>query len=567
MIGKATMAVAVLCLVWVGCSAGQADEPAGAAPAAAKASEPGLAKVLLQFGPPAMLVAKPASPPVIDGKLDDAAWQRAQPVTLGFLTGRLETPTQKTLARVLADEKAIYFAVQCHEAEPEKVVSAGSSRDDDLWAGDTVEFFLDPACRRQRGKYYHVIVNPKGVFFDSKDGNKAWNGELSIKTGSFAAGWTVEASVPLADLGVAGAIPKVWGLNVNRQRPELGEVAPVRGITATAVPLKEPEKYREGEDTAWSPTYCQSSHIVQRFGHALLEAGTVEVAPPEKLFEIIYKADFDNGEAPSWNGVKIIEESFRGPGKCIAPADVKGPIQFATPLKDLDDVTLILAMKMPTDGRLYYYGRAPDNEQCEADRHEVFMTREAAEARKFPALTDYDTHGSMMAWKSHGRRRLAAGPWAMMTGHFSEPSIGSVMSPGTDWCVLRTRLGMMRRQRSQGLVPLSQNYPRGLTFAAGEPYLIDEVVVFRGLDMEAPQPPGNLKAAREGGQIVLSWDRAQDNTLTAYYQVLADGEKLGETHQLSLSLPAEKLAGKAVTVVAVDFYANASKPSAPLAIK
>ena len=169
--------------------------------------------------------------------------------------------------------------------------------------------------------------------------------------------------MPMADVNVAGSIPKVWGLNVNRQRPELGEVAPVSGITSTAVPLKEPEKYREGGDTSWSPTYCHSSHIAQRFGHAVLAVGTREVAPPASLFELIYKSDFDDGSAGAFREVKIADESLRGPGKCIAPTKGSGPIQLATPLKNLDDVTLMYALKMPRDGRLYYYGRAPDNEQ------------------------------------------------------------------------------------------------------------------------------------------------------------------------------------------------------------
>jgi hypothetical protein len=523
-----------------------------------------LSEIEAKFGPPVMRVARPASPPVIDGKLDDKAWAKAQPVVLGFLTGRWEAPTERTEARVLADAKAVYFAVKCFESRPGRMIAAGGKRDGDLWSGDTVEVFLDPGHKQTRSRYTHVIVNPAGLVYDSKNGNAAWNADLSVKAGRFSGGWTVELALPMADLGVEGAVPKVWGLNINRQRPELGVVSPVRGITSTAVKLKDPGKYREGEDTSFSPTRCHSSHIPMRFGHALLEAGTVEVDPPEKLIEIIYKYDFEDGKAPGWSGVKVVEESFRGPGKCIAPAAGKGAIQFARPLTRLDDVTLVMAFKMPANGRLYYYGRAPDNEQCEADRHEVFMTKEQAERRKFPAMDDYDTHGSMMAWKSHGRLRKVPGPWAMMTGHFSEPSIGSVMQPGTDWAILRTRLGQMRRQRSQGMVPLSQNYPRGLTFATGSPYLIGDFIIFRGADLVGPERVTGVAARREGGQVKLSWKRARDNVLTAYYRVFAGTEKLAETHQLTAAVPAERAAGKALTVVAVDLYENASRPSAPV---
>ena len=534
----------------------------------ARAAGADLAKIEKQFGPPVMWVPKPKAAPVIDGKLDDAAWKSAKLVELRFLTGRWEKPTQKTTARVLADEKCVYLAVECRESQPERMISAGKKRDGELWNGDTVELFLDPGHKSKRLSYFHVIVNPRGLLYDGY-GKKtdAWNAAVKAKTGKFEGGWTVELAVPMKDLRLVGGIPRVWGLNVNRQRPKLGVIAPVQGITSTAVALKDPGKYREGEDTSWSPTWCESSHIAQRFGHAVLEVGTTEVPPPEKLIEVIYKSDFDDGKTAGWSGVKAAEENFRGAGKCIAPAKGTGAIQFTKRLRNLDDVTLIYCLKMPQDGRLYYYGRAPDGEQCEADRHEVFTTKAAADARHFPKLHDYDTHGSMMAWRSHGRLRKVPGPWSMMTGHFSEPSIGSVMSPGTDWVIVRTRLGMMRRQRSQGLVPMSQNYPRGLTFAAGKPYFLDHVVVFRGADLEGPQQVTGVKVASVGEERAVSWERAKDNTITAYYQVLAGGKVVAETHRLSVKLKAELLAGKELTVVARDLYENASKPSKPVRAK
>ncbi len=527
------------------------------------------AEVQRLFGPPAVWVAKPVEPPTIDGKLEDAAWQKAEAVTLRFLDGLWEAPSQKTEARVLADQRAIYFAVRCREAEPQRMIAAGDKRDGDLWRGDTVEVFLDPGHKETRKRYYHIIVNPKGIVLDSKDGDARWNAGLAVKTGTFEGGWTVELAVPMADLGVAGAIPKVWGLNINRQRPELGQVAPVKGISGHHEKLNDPAAYREGEDTAWSPTLCHSSHIVLRFGHAVLEAGTVEAKPPEKLFELLFRASFDDGNVGPFEGAEIVAESFRGPGKCIRPKGGAGTVNFRHKLEDLDDVTMILAPKMPQNGRLYYYGRAPDDEQCEADRHEVFMTPEEAKQRKFPAMDDYDTHGSMMAWKSHGRLHTFPGPWAMMTGHFSEPSIGSVMQPGTDWAILRTRLGQMRRQTSQGMVPMEQGYPNGLVFHAGkEPYLIDDFIIFRGADLEPPAAPTGLRAERKGDEIALSWNRSEDNTLTAFYRVTvgARGEPrlLAETHRLSLALRAAQAAAKPITVTALDLYGNASAPSGVL---
>ena len=551
MIGKSlTLAAGILFL----CS------PAGADPAEE------VANVRKAFGPPVMWVGRPAAAPVIDGRLDDEAWSAARPVTLRFLAGRWETPTQKTEARVLADETAVYVAVKCFEAQGDRVIAAGTKRDGDLWNGDTVEVFLDPGHTSRRLNYYHVIVNPKGLFYDGKGKDpKAWDASIKVRSGRFDGGWTVELAVPMAEMGVAGRIPRVWGVNINRQRPELGRPTRSYPLTPSMIKIPNPAGYREGEDTAWSPTWSESSHICQRFGHAVLAVGTVAVKPPERLFELICRLDFDDGGTKGFSGVKIAADSFRGPGKCIAPKDGSGAVVLTKPLKDMDDVTLIYALKMLQDGRLYYYGRAPDSEQCDADRHEVFMTPEAADARKFVDLDGWSTHAGKMAWRSHGRRRQGPGPWAMMTGHFSEPSIGSVMLPGTDWVLVRTRLGMLRRQRSQGLVPPTQNYPRGLTFASGKRYLMDEVIVFRGADVEGPERVAGVRVRQgEGKTLSVSWRRARDNTITAWYDVLADRKRVARSHRLSVQVPAAEIAGKAITVVAVDLYGNRSDPSTPV---
>jgi len=532
---------------------------------AAAADEAALAKVAEGFGPPVMRVARPAAAPRIDGELDDACWAQAAPVVLRYLALQWDVPTARTEARVLADTKAIYFAVKCFESEMDRVIAAGEGRDGALWNGDTVEIFLDPGHKSARLDYYHVVVNPEGLIYDGKgkDG-KAWNADVRAAAGRFKGGWTVEAAVPMKDLGVAGAIPKVWGLNVNRQRLELGRPTKHYPLIPSMIRIPDPEKYRIGEDTAWSPTYCESSHVAQRFGHGLLEAGTVDVAPPAKRFEVIYKSDFDDGRVADWWNAKAVgDENFRGSGGCLAPKAGSGAVQFKPALKDLDDVTLIYALKMPADGRFSYYGRAPDNEQCEADRHEVLLTAEAAQARKWVGMDEWSTHASKMAWRPMGKLWTGPGPWKMMTGHFSEPSIGNVMWPGTDWVVVHTRLGMLRRQRSQGLVPMSQNYPRGFTFASGKPYFIDNVVIFRGADVEPPQRVAGVKLDSRAGGKVLSWRPPADNTFALYYAVLADGKRIAETHRLSVALPAGA-AGKAVTVVAADLYGNTSEPSAPV---
>ena len=556
------------------------------------------------FGPPVMFVPKPAAAPVIDGTLDDAAWNAAKPVTLGFTFGGWQMPSQKTEARVLADEKAVYVAVKCWEAHPEQMVAV---RHNDLSLrnrGDQVELFLDPLheqkfirvyFKRIFHSYYHVIVSPKGVVFGrGGPGYGKWTGnhKIAAKSGRFKGGWTVECAIPMADMQLtADTIPDVWGLNICRQRPERGAVSSRRGLQSHLVPVADPAKYRDGEYTAWAPTYDDYSyensmpfHHPEYFGHAVLAVGAKKTARPKQVFEVLYRSEFDAGKTGPWfvwrrggsgnERAVLIDESFRGVGKSLSAKGTGGTLLLKTPLKDLQHVNLIMTVRMPKDGRMGYFGRAPDRKQCGAQRHDVFLTREAAAKRKaakhggdslFPAPTMYHTHASMPAWKPIGRLWKAPGGWALMNGYFSEPTQGDVMWPGTDWVIVRTRLGLFRRYHGghmgQALVPRSQGYPDGLTFSSSSgKLLISDLVIFRGSDVEPPEQVTGVRSVSMAGRETISWNRARDNTLTAYYKVYAGGKLVAETHRLSVTVLGTKVGAAPITVVAYDLYGNASQP-------
>src|SRR5262249_26153149 len=70
-----------------------------------------------------------------------------------------------------------------------------------------------------------------------------------------------------------------------------------------------------------------------------------------------------------------------------------------------------------------------------------------------------------------------------------------------------------------------------------------------------------VQVKRAGDTIEVSWNRARDNTLTAYYQVLAEDKVVAETHRLSATLAAKSASGP-FRVLAYDLYGNVSLPSA-----
>src|SRR5262249_6754272 len=120
------------------------------------------------------------------------------------------------------------------------------------------------------------------------------------------------------------------------------------------------------------------------------------------------------------------------------------------------------------------------------------------------------------------------------------------------------------------LVPREQNYPKGLLFSAlpqDDGVRIGDVVIFRGDDNEPPSRVTGVKGQRQGAELVLSWNRAADNTLTAFYQVYADKKLVAETHSLTARLKLAEVPGGSLSVTAVDLYGNRSQSSEPAAIE
>ena len=94
-----------------------------------------------------IVAVKVETPPKIGGKLDDSAWQQAEP-SEGFTQNypdRGDPMSQRTVVRILYDGENIYVGFQCYDSESEKVIGAEMRRDyDGVWKlNDFVRFVFD----------------------------------------------------------------------------------------------------------------------------------------------------------------------------------------------------------------------------------------------------------------------------------------------------------------------------------------------------------------------------------------------------------------------------------------
>src|SRR5205085_1393614 len=92
-----------------------------------------------------LIAQKAGENPVIDGKLDDAAWQRAPevPFVRGWDKARKE-PFYPTTVRAVWTQEGITFGFRMQEPHPERLERNINSRDDSLaWWDDNVELLFD----------------------------------------------------------------------------------------------------------------------------------------------------------------------------------------------------------------------------------------------------------------------------------------------------------------------------------------------------------------------------------------------------------------------------------------
>lgn len=155
-----------------------------------------------------------AQAPVIDGKVDEAAWKN-MPETIGFYIyrGSGEYAVEKqTSFRAGWTEEALYLAVRAEEPDPEKLRSAGAVP----WNDDSMELMLFPTGAPT---YTQLFVNTRG---DRNGGRPAKDYKLAMTdweagTSVGKTEWVLETRIPFKILmGDPVKEDDEWAVNVGR---------------------------------------------------------------------------------------------------------------------------------------------------------------------------------------------------------------------------------------------------------------------------------------------------------------------------------------------------------------
>ena len=171
----------------------------------------------------------------IDGKLDEAAWAAATPITQ-FRQSRPDDGQASTLpteVRFLFDGEALYVAAKLGEPGGAAAIRAPLARRDQLLASngdngafnslttDKIAIAIDPYHNHLDEVWFEI--NPAGVRGDRLNGDASWDPVWEGAAAIGADGWTAEMRIPYSQLRFSRDSVQTWGLQVFRVADRINE--------------------------------------------------------------------------------------------------------------------------------------------------------------------------------------------------------------------------------------------------------------------------------------------------------------------------------------------------------
>ena len=203
----------------------------GATPAPAPAAQAGpAAGFAIGGGRRSVQAQRTNEPPIIDGRLDDAAWRDAVLITDFTQTNPVEgaPPTERTEVRIAYDADHLYFAFYAHYTDPSQMRANRADRDG-FWRDDWIAVMFDPFLDQQRA--YRFSVNAYGIQGDAiirggrsmrgppgGGGDYSWDALFETGGAIVRDGWTAEMAIPFKSLRYPsrGDGEHRWGFQITR---------------------------------------------------------------------------------------------------------------------------------------------------------------------------------------------------------------------------------------------------------------------------------------------------------------------------------------------------------------
>ena len=164
--------------------------------------------------------ARTETKPKIDGKLDDDCWQQTGTWDGGFIQQQphqAAQPSQQTEIKILYDDKYLYFAIICHDNEPEKMSPILGRRDENN--GDMAGIALDSYNDKQTAFEFNLTAAGQkvdlmhmGEYGWDFEWNAVWDGKTTVGDSA----WYAEMRVPFTQIRFSKEDEHIWGMHIWR---------------------------------------------------------------------------------------------------------------------------------------------------------------------------------------------------------------------------------------------------------------------------------------------------------------------------------------------------------------
>ncbi len=167
------------------------------------------------------------TPPVIDGRLDEAVWQQAQPITdfHQIRPGNQTEPSEATVVYVLYDDDALYIGARMADNEPDLIAAPVIRHGQGLGSDDRLVIILDPFNTRRTGYRFETNLNAvrhDALYTSVNSFQLEWNTIWDTATSTYDNGWIAEVEIPFKSLPFDPSID-TWGFNFGRGIRRRGE--------------------------------------------------------------------------------------------------------------------------------------------------------------------------------------------------------------------------------------------------------------------------------------------------------------------------------------------------------
>jgi hypothetical protein len=145
---------------------------------------------------------------VIDGKVDDSAWQRSRQYSLAhkYSPSAIATEIPNTTYRVMVDREFLYIAIECSDPNPERIWKMLARRDV-VRNADFVTIWIDPQGARKFAQVFRVAAGGAirdGTFYEESGRlDEAPDFAFESATHMSEVGWSAELKIPASSLRIS----------------------------------------------------------------------------------------------------------------------------------------------------------------------------------------------------------------------------------------------------------------------------------------------------------------------------------------------------------------------------